>query len=171
MLQVFKNLSLPLTESEGKVVSTVTRATVLGIEIDSVEMVRCLLADKLAALCSVLAAWLTRTEATKHALLSLIGYLAFAAKVVPPGRTYIHRLLVVVHSVTAFEAIVRLDVNTRAALPPVGQVRRSCMTSHGFGRLTCSLLIRPALVTAPTSGRLVVRNLVYPPSVRRVQDN
>ena len=93
MLQVFSNLGIPVATGEDKVVGPTTVMTVLGIEVDSVAQESRLPADKLLPLLSLLKDWQGRSSASKRELLSLIGHLSFAAKVVPPGRTFIRRLL------------------------------------------------------------------------------
>lgn len=93
VLQVFDNLGIPVATGPDKVVGPVTVMTVLGIEVDTVAQEIRLPADKLSALLMLLAQWNTCRSATKRELLSLIGHLSFAAKVVPPGRTFIRRLL------------------------------------------------------------------------------
>ena len=65
----------------------------LGIEVDSVAEVTRLPDKKFTELLATLATWSTRTECTKRELLSLIGSLSFAAKVVQPGRTFLRCLL------------------------------------------------------------------------------
>ena len=67
--------------------------TVLGIEVDSVAEEIQLPDMKFTELLATLATWSIRTERTKRELLSLIGSLSFAAKVVQPGRTFICCLL------------------------------------------------------------------------------
>ena len=91
MLQVFSNLGIPVATGEDKVVSPTTVMTVLGIEVDSVAQESRLPADKLLPLLSLLKDW--QGSASKRELLSLISHLSFAAKVVPPGRIFIRRLL------------------------------------------------------------------------------
>ena len=54
----------------------------LGIEIDFIEQIVKLPADKLSELMSMLDFWWNHRKCTKRELLSLIGKLCFAAKVV-----------------------------------------------------------------------------------------
>ena len=67
--------------------------TVLGIAVDSVAQESRLRADKLVSLLGLLKEWQGRGSASKWDLLSLVGHLSFAAKGVPPGRTFIRWLL------------------------------------------------------------------------------
>ena len=65
----------------------------LGILLDSSKWEMRLPVDKLAALQTDIQSWLECRQCTKRQLLSLVGSLSFAAKVVPPGRTFVRRLL------------------------------------------------------------------------------
>ena len=109
LLQVFDNLGVPVATGDGKVVGPTTCMTVLGIEVDSTEQVMRLPADKLTQLLSSLAEWSRRESCSKRELLSLIGVLSFAAKVVPPGRTFIRRLIDLSCSVKSLSTVIQLD--------------------------------------------------------------
>ena len=65
----------------------------LGILLDTERLEARLPPDKLAQIKKELATWIARTSCTKRELLSLIGLLSFAAKVVPPGRTFLRRMI------------------------------------------------------------------------------
>jgi hypothetical protein len=75
-------------------------------------MVISLPTDKLSVLKLTLPAWLKRRKCTKRELLSLIGILAFATKVVRPGRTFLRRLIDL--SMTAKKLHHHIDLNTAA---------------------------------------------------------
>ena len=113
VLQVFDNLGIPVASGPGKVVGPATVVTILGIEVDSVEQVMRLPAEKLSALHSALAVWSARTSCTKRELLSFIGTLSFAAKVVPPGRTFIRRLIDLSCTAPSLQSIITLDAEAR----------------------------------------------------------
>ena len=68
-----------------KLVLPTTHITFLGIEIDSVDHYIRLPSDKLMELKTLLAYWIDKKKSSKCELLSLIGKLSFAAKVVKPG--------------------------------------------------------------------------------------
>ena len=76
-----------------KLIGPVTVIIYLGIEIDSDDMVIRLPAEKLSELLDLLNIWHDRKKCTKRELLSLIGKLSFAAKVVQPGRIFLRRLI------------------------------------------------------------------------------
>lgn len=94
-------LRVPLNTS--KLVDPTTSLTFLGIALDSVSQVASLPAEKLVSLRAGLAVFLHKHRsclpATKRQLLSIIGKLAFAAKVIPAGRFFVRRLLDCAHSV------------------------------------------------------------------------
>jgi hypothetical protein len=65
----------------------------LGLEIDTVNMVVRLPADKLAKLKFLLTVFTKRARCSVKQLQSLIGFLAFACKAVRPGRAFLRRML------------------------------------------------------------------------------
>ena len=68
--------------------------TFLHILLDTATMELRLPHDKLEALTSLLRQWnTTKKKTTKRELLSLIGKLSFAAKVIPAGRIFLRRLI------------------------------------------------------------------------------
>ena len=64
---------------------------------------------KLNSLKEVLEAWLSRDSCSKRQLLSLIGSLSFAAKVVKPGRMFLRRLINLSTKVSQLHQVVHLD--------------------------------------------------------------
>ena len=63
--------------------------TFLGITLDTQLMEARLPSDKLLRIRNQLSAWLTRKRATKREILSLVGLLQHACKVVRPGRSFV----------------------------------------------------------------------------------
>ena len=99
-----------------KVLGPATTLTILGIELDTVARQARLPAGKLEALLEELTNF-TRLHAshrtrTKRQLLSLIGKLAFASKVIPAGRIFLRRLLDTAHSVDSLEKHIPLTDDT-----------------------------------------------------------
>ena len=86
----------------------------LGIEIDSVASQLRLPHDKLRALKVELGKWRGRKACTKRELLSLIGHLGHASKVIKPGRTFLRRLIDLSTSVKELQHHVRLNASARA---------------------------------------------------------
>ena len=81
----------------------------LGIILDSERMEARLPADKLARLVALVADWVSKKSSTKRELLSLIGLLQHASKVVVPGRTFLRRMLDVSCTVKELHHHVRLS--------------------------------------------------------------
>ena len=90
-----------------KVIGPTTSLPLLGILLDTINQEAKLPDDKLVALLSELAEfkkWATiKQTSSKRKLLSLIGKLSFACKVVPAGRIFLRRLLNIAHSVQHLE--------------------------------------------------------------------
>ena len=85
-LAVCDQLGLPL--HPGKCVGPATALTMLGIELDSINQVVCLPAEKLEALRELIASWLAQMWCNRQELESLIGHLHHATKVVWPSQTF-----------------------------------------------------------------------------------
>ena len=79
-LAICRSLGLPL--HPGKCMGPSTCLTVLGIELDSVQQVAHLPAEKLAALKNLIQLWWYKRWCTRRQLESLVGHLHHAAKVV-----------------------------------------------------------------------------------------
>jgi hypothetical protein len=91
MLSVFNNLGIPLNEKKTEGVTFCLQY--LGIELDTLTMEARLPPEKVQRIISVLKHFLTLKRCTKQQLLSLLGHLSFAAKVVIGGRTFVARLI------------------------------------------------------------------------------
>ena len=89
ILQVCAKLGVPVAEDKQEGPSTTI--TFLGIELDSARQELRLPPQKLTSLQQEIQTWLTRSH--KRQLLSLIGKLSFAAKVILAGRLFLHRLI------------------------------------------------------------------------------
>ena len=89
------------------------RLVFLGIELDSSAMTARLPEDKLEKLKVLVKKWLGLKKATKRDLLSLIGFLSFACKVVRPGRMFLRRLIDLSSSVSSLNFFVTLNHQAR----------------------------------------------------------
>ena len=76
-----------------KVEGPTTELTFLGIVLDTVRGEVRLPQEKLDQLISLVSAWSHRKACRKRELLSVIGKLAHACKVVKPGRTFLRRMM------------------------------------------------------------------------------
>ena len=90
-LSLAKTLHLPIKES--KTFNQATIMTVCGIEIDTIQMLMRLPDEKLERIKHMLHELRFRTKVTLRQLQSLIGVLNFSCTVVPPGRTFLRRLI------------------------------------------------------------------------------
>ena len=84
-------LGIPLAED--KLAGPTTELEYLGILLDSAALEARLPGDKLQDIRTALDQWSSQTVCRKRDLLSLIGTLSFAAKVVPAGRTFLRRMI------------------------------------------------------------------------------
>ena len=85
------HLRVPLAEE--KLEGPTTCLEYLGILMDSTALEARLPPDKLEDIHQALHRWSARTRCKKQELLSLIGTLSFAAKVVPAGRSFLWRMI------------------------------------------------------------------------------
>ena len=85
------HLGVPLAEE--KLEESTTCLEYLGILLDSIALEARLPTDKLENIHQALHRWSSRTRCKKQELLSLIGTLSFAAKVVPAGRSFLRRMI------------------------------------------------------------------------------
>ena len=104
-------LGVPLKQE--KLVLPSTSMTFLGILLDSASQIASIPQDKLEALLTSLRTHLKfykdGTTVTKRSLLSLIGKLSFATKVIPAGRIFLRRLLDTAHSTPNLDAPLQLS--------------------------------------------------------------
>ena len=95
---LFERLGVPLAPE--KIVGPTTTLIHLGIEIDAENMILRLPEDKLKSLMSLLQEWQTKKKCTKRELLSVIGKLSFASKIIPSGRIFVRCLIDLAKSVS-----------------------------------------------------------------------
>ena len=108
---VFHKLGVPTAPE--KLEGPTTCITYLGIEMDSVAQVIHLPPPKFQELLLLLGDWSTKKKCTKRELLSLIGKLAFAAKVVRSGRLFLRCLIDLSTSVTKLHHHVTSNLEAR----------------------------------------------------------
>ena len=112
MLQVCQELGMPVAMENLE--GPATCLTFLGIELDSSLQQLRLSLTKLQDITSLTKSWLGKWSSTKRELLSLIGKLAFAAKVVPAGRLFLRRLIHLSTTVRRLHHRIRLNTDARA---------------------------------------------------------
>ena len=99
-----------------KVEGPTTSLTFLGIRIDTIAGSLSLPQDKLTAYKAILVEWSSRKAAKKREVLSLIGKLVHACKVIKPGRTFLRRMIQVAASRSNLDHWIRLDKDFRSDL-------------------------------------------------------
>ena len=111
ILTAFESLGVPVAPK--KVEGPVKTITYLGIEIDTEAQEIRLPKVKLDKLMEELEEWYGRKKCTKRDLLSLIGSLSFACKVVKSGRTFLRRLIDLSTKVTSIHHHIDLNMSAR----------------------------------------------------------
>ena len=114
MLQVCEVMGIPVTTE--KCEGPATCITFLGIMLDSSLQQLRLPPEKLQDISSLIKSWLGKRRANKRELLSLIGKLSFAAKVVPAGRLFLRRLIQLSTTVRKLHHHIHLNPEARADL-------------------------------------------------------
>lgn len=110
----FHHLGIPL--SEEKTIGPYTSLEFLGLTLDTVEMKVSLPAEKLERICIISNSFCEAQSISKQQLLSLLGHLNFAMRVIPQGRSFISRLLFTASSVPGLHDQVFLDDGCRSDL-------------------------------------------------------
>ena len=105
LTRTFTRLGVPL--SEEKTIGPSQRLEFLGITLDSTLMQASLPLDKLNRIREFLRSFLNRVSITKRELLLLLGHLNFAMRILPQGRSFIARLLVISKSTNDLNGVMR----------------------------------------------------------------
>ena len=95
MTSTCEELGVPLAKH--KVAGPTSCLTVLGIEIDTKAGQLRLPGDKLQRLKALLVSWQIRKQCSRRELESLVGLLNHACKVVRPGRSFLRRMIDLLH--------------------------------------------------------------------------
>ena len=91
-----------------KVEGPTTRLTFLGIVLDTITMVASISSERKSSLLTAINSFRTSKKCTKRELLSMIGKLSFACKVVPAGRIFLRRLIDLSCSVSKLHHHIRI---------------------------------------------------------------
>lgn len=110
MAMIFHRLGVPLATH--KTVGPTTKLEYLGIELDTIEMQARLPSAKIIRIKEVISLCRNKSSITKRQLLSLLGHLNFAARVIPPGRAFVSFLISLSTTVDGLFKCVTLDKNT-----------------------------------------------------------
>ena len=94
LVEECSNLGVPLSPEKTEGPSSVL--TFLGIEINTIEGILGLPAEKLQRLNTTVREWLPRKSCTRRELESLVGTLQHACKVIRPGRSFLRRAVALI---------------------------------------------------------------------------
>lgn len=113
-LAIFHTLNIPLAlhKTEGPC----TELEYLGVCLDSVNMEARLPLQKIVRIKSILEAFSHRKTCTKRELLSLLGHMNFASRVIRPGRAFVSHLISLSTTVTELHYHVTLTSAVRSDL-------------------------------------------------------
>ena len=111
MLSLCENINAPVKSS--KIEGPSTHLSFLGIIIDTTNMQASISEQRKQDLLSLLSSFKCRKKCTKQELLSLIGKLSFACKVIPAGRIFLRRLIDTSCSVSRLHHHIRLNEQAR----------------------------------------------------------
>eukprot|EP00731_Ephydatia_muelleri_P012479 Em0006g1373a len=114
VLETCECLGVPLALE--KLEGPTTCLTFLGIEIDTITLELRLPEAKLQAVRTAAKAWYGRRSGTKRELLSLIGVLGHACKVVRPGKRFLRRLINLSNCTRQLNRHIRLNMECRSDL-------------------------------------------------------
>jgi len=114
MIDIAKYLGIPLAMD--KVEGPSHCLTFLGIILDTQKMQARLPDDKLSRVKQQLSNWLHRKKATKREILSLVGSLQHASKVVKPGRIFVARMYSTAAKVKKMKDFASLNKSFRSDL-------------------------------------------------------
>jgi len=114
LTMIFNRLRIPI--SLKKTVGPTTQLQYLGIILDTNAMEGRLPLDKLDRIRGLLCQFESKQSVSKRALLSLLGHLNFASRVIKPGRSFVSYLLALAASVKELHHHVRLNVECRLDL-------------------------------------------------------
>ena len=105
---VCQSLGVPVVKSKTSVY--------LGFEVDTIQGVVCLPAEKLQRMLALVRGWVGRNSCKRRELESLLGHLQHMATVVCPGRTFVRQFIALLTVVRPKGRWLRLNTSTRADL-------------------------------------------------------
>ncbi len=114
MCRLFKILGVPLATH--KTEGPTTCLDYLGITLDTVKFEARLPQNKIERILGIIGEMKQLTRCTKRQILSLLGHLNFAARVIPPGRSFISYLISLSTTVTKLHEKVHLTPECKAEL-------------------------------------------------------
>ncbi|KAK3096515.1 hypothetical protein FSP39_000934 [Pinctada imbricata] len=113
-LSVFQKMNIPL--SAKKTVGPTKEIEYLGIILDTEKMEARLPEDKRLRISSIIDSFSHRLSCTKRDLLSLLGHLNFACRVIVPGRSFVSHLIALSTRAEKLHHHIHLNIECRADL-------------------------------------------------------
>ena len=126
-------LGIPLALE--KVEGPSTSLKFLGITFDTIHMEAHLTVDKLQRTRELVSSWMFKKKATKHEILSLIGVLQHATRIVQPGRTFLSSMYATAAKLRDLHFYTRLNKEFRSDLCWWDIFLESC---NGLSLLQCT---------------------------------
>ena len=117
IIKVFRKLGIPLNED--KIEGPATVLEFLGITLDTVIGEARLSEEKVTKLLELMVSFVDRPSCTQKELLSLVGVMSFACRVVVPGRSFLSRIIALAYSVKELFHRIKLPVYFRLGLEAV----------------------------------------------------
>ena len=114
LLMLFKTLNIPLASH--KTIGPTTCLEYLGIILDSTSLEARLPVNKVHRINNILVSFLDKKSCTKRELLSLLGHLNFASRVIRPGRSFVSHLIFLSTKVKELHHYVKLDTEVRSEI-------------------------------------------------------
>ena len=114
LTMIFRRLGLPL--SPHKTMGPYQCIEYLGIILDTILMEARLPQDKVQRIADIIGSVSNRRKITKRQLLSLLGHLTFAMRIIQPGRSFVSYLLGLAHSVKELHHRIQLTKDCRLEL-------------------------------------------------------
>ena len=139
--QVCEQLGIPLALE--KVEGPSTSLNFLGITLDTGRMEARLPIEKLQRAKELVSSWMTKKKATKREILSLIGILQYATKIVRSGKTFLSRMYQTAAKLRELHFYTRLNIEFRSNLRWWDMFLESW---NGLSLLQCTITQTP---TAP----------------------
>ncbi len=112
--KVFSELGIPIAQE--KTLGPATSIEFLGINLDSVKFQVSLPKEKIDRIILVASTLINSQCCCKHDLLSLLGHLNFAMRIIPQGRPFISHLHLLASSAHALEDLISLSLECRDEL-------------------------------------------------------
>ncbi len=158
MLSLCKAINAPVKPEKVEGPSTTLTFLHVGIQLDTVAMQASITQDRKQELLTDLSDLRSRHTCTKYHLLSIIGKLAFACKVVPPGRIFLRRLLDLsmsvgpLHHHVTLNKEAHLDIQWRLQFLPAWPGASLLLESEWSLAPTCTYTPMPPTLGSALSG-------------------